>query len=549
MVHLARKKVKGHTYLILQENQRVNGKVVHVWQQYLGPEEEIKENAALVKKPDFEVATYAYGLPAALMQVVAKLDLVQAINRRVGKRQQGLSVGEYVTIAALNRCIEPLSKNQLHEWVKTTCLGDYFQFTDTAISSMAYSNHFNYLTPENLAQVQRDLNEHLRGAFGVSMDQLVYDLTNFYSYVNPGEGEDLPRHGHSKDHRATLNLVGLSLLCSQDGGVPLFYDVYPGNKQDAAVFKEELPRVLQTATDAGVAPSEVVVTFDKGNNSPDAFEVLDNAGLCFVCSVRPSMVKDLAELSGPEFPKFTLPNGKVVHVLELSREFYGQERRLLVVFNPEQAKWNGENLRRKVEKEVAAIQDYFKARLNRKKWRSLDAVRKKVDSMLSPARAPWVGVRLEEEGGEIALELQVKDADLAAHVDTLGKSYLITNHPTLPAVDAAWLFRRQATIERVFSYLKSPDLVRARPMYHRTDACIRGHIFTCVLGLLLLTLLAREVQKQAPELSLYKIVDALDSIKLVTLTFPGSTKVVKKLTLPTPEAKQLCHALNLEIAP
>ncbi len=195
-----------------------------------------------------------------------------------------------------------------------------------------------------------------------------------------------------------------------------------------------------------------------------------------------------------------LPNGKQVGVLEYQREFYGRSRRLVVVYNPEQAKWNGENLAKKLAKEVAAVHAFFEKRLNTKKWRTGGTVRKKIEKMV-PKKGHWHFLKcdMREEGGKVEYTLEVDEITLANYVATLGKSYLITNHPTKALEDLAWLFRQQVTVERAFTYLKSPDLSRARPIFHRKDTSIRGHLFTCALGLLLLTILAREVRKTRPE--------------------------------------------------
>ncbi len=294
MVYLVQKKINGHVYLYFVESARVNGKAKWIWQEYLGPEKHIKATASKAGGANFTVTTYDFGLPVALMRVAEKLDLIGIIDRYTGKRDQGFSVGQYVAIATLNRCIKPFSKSRVHGWFETTYLQDFIPPVATYLDAMAYANHFEYLTEAAIEQVQAALNEKLRSEYGVAMGELVYDPINFYTYINPGGDDALPQHGHPKDGRRTLRLVGLALLCTQDGGIPLLYDVYSGNVQDAVLFKTELPKVIARAGDLGQQAKEVVLSFDKGNNSPDAFSQIDAAGLTFVASVRPSMAKDLA---------------------------------------------------------------------------------------------------------------------------------------------------------------------------------------------------------------------------------------------------------------
>ena len=546
MVHLVKRTIKGNVYLYLQENQRVDGKVKRVWQYYLGPEKSIKDHASLISMPTFTVTNFDFGLPVALMQVVEKLGLIDIIDKHAPKRKQGWSVGQYVVLAALNRCIKPVSKERMRAWFETTYLQRFFPNVGMYLDSMAYSNHFEFLTEDNLFLIQQDIQKRLKDTFGVDMTSIIYDMTNFFTCINPDGDVDLPRHGHSKENRATLNLVGLSLLCTRDGGIPLHYDVYPGNCQDAAQFKADLPRIIDQARRLDIAPEMITMTFDKGCISPDAFAVIDEAKLHFACSIRPSMVKDLAILEGATFPSFTLPNGKVVHVHEEQREFYGNPRRLLVVYNPEQATWNAENLSKKVTDEVDAIREFFADKLNKKKWRSKTAVQAKIKTMILAAHRPFITTTVSGDDGNLSGTVVVNQAILDQHVQTLGKSFIITNHPTMSAVDVTWLFRQQIMIERAFSYLKSPDIASVRPIFHRTDDSIRGHIFSCVLGLLLLAFLVHDMQKTIPDMSFFNVIESLASITAARVSFSGSQQPVTKLASMTPDATRLCELLNLE---
>lgn len=546
MPHMVKRIKKGNAYYYLQENQRVNGKVKRVWQIYLGSENSFKEHTAKIIAPTFTVANFDFGLPVALMQVVEKLDLIGIIDSFAPKRRQGLSVGQYVVLAALNRCIKPVSKEQLRGWFETTYLHQFFPPVDTYLDAMAYANHFEFLTEDNIFLMQQEIQRRLVKRFGVDMTSVVYDMTNFFTYINPDDDVDLPRHGHSKENRATLNLVGLSLLCTLDGGVPLHYDVYPGNCPDAVQFKAELPRIIDRAKLLGVVPEIITMTFDKGCISPDAFKIIDEAKLHFACSIRPSMTKDLADLPGPTFPEFTLPNGKVVRVHEETRVFYEHPRRLLAVYNPDQAEWNAKNLIAKVNADVDEIQSFFADRVNKRKWRSKDAVQIKVDSMVPKAHREFITTNVTDDAGKIVVTAVVNQAAIDQHVQTLGKSFIITNHSSMPVEDVVWLFRQQITIERAFSYLKSPDIVSVRPMFHRIDDSIRGHVFSCVLGLLLLTLLVRNVQKTKPDMSFFDITENLASITASCISFSGTSKIVKKIAAMSPEAEFLCQELHLE---
>ena len=102
-VSLLKKIIRGHPYWYARECQRVNGKPKIVWQKYLGKADTI-------------------AAPAALYDLTKKLDLVATIDRHAGKREQGVSVGTYIILAAINRCLKPGSKAAMAEWYQGTVL-------------------------------------------------------------------------------------------------------------------------------------------------------------------------------------------------------------------------------------------------------------------------------------------------------------------------------------------------------------------------------------------------------------------------------------------
>jgi transposase len=547
MTFLIKKKIKGNIYLYLAKNARINGKTRRIWEKYLGPENKINEQTELLIDPEPSIMTFDFGLPIALMGLVKKLDLIEIINECTNKRFQGLSVGHYVSLAAINRCVKPTSKAKLRRWFEHTALFKEFPPIDTYLDSMAYTNHFKYLTPEVIENIELFINKKLIEEFKVSMSTLFYDPTNFFTYLNPKEGMELPKHGHSKEGRFTLNLVGLTLYCTKDGGLPVLHEVYPGNVQDAKLFKEQVPRLLKRLKQVGIGPQEICVVFDKGNLSQEAFDQINDTGIRFICSIRPSTQKEFDYLTPTDFTLEKLPNGKDVGVLEFSREIYGPNNRLLVEYNPRMKVWQEKNLLVKLEKKIEEINEWFKDRLNMKKWRKPEAVEKKIESILKTKKyLELVDYSVSSTFENVKYAIKVNEKALKAHLDTLGKNYFLSNHPDMAPLDIIWLYRQQYTVERAFKYIKSPSLLSVRPMYHWTDDSIRGHLFTCVLGLLLLTLLTRKVQQKFKQMSLWSVVEYLSEIELAIIQYKGTKKIMKKIVDISPEAAELSKFLELE---
>ncbi|MHA1360257.1 MAG: hypothetical protein ACTSRC_19220 [Candidatus Helarchaeota archaeon] len=83
-------------------------------------------------------------------------------------------------------------------------------------------------------------------------------------------------------------------------------------------------------------------------------------------------------------------------------------------------------------------------------------------------------------------------------------------------------------------------------MFVWKDKCIRGHIFTCILALLLLTLLCREINTKFPEMTLPQIMELLSEIQVAQVKFTGTGKIKPTLVKVSSEADQLIDFFQLK---
>ena len=115
MERLETKKVNGHTYYYYYSKWGwVGGKCRRIWQKYLGKLEDIVKAVDGGPPPDL-AEIFQFGLPTALWQEGHRQNIVDEINRLCPERNQGLSVGDYLTIAAVNRAVCPVSKQGMWE--------------------------------------------------------------------------------------------------------------------------------------------------------------------------------------------------------------------------------------------------------------------------------------------------------------------------------------------------------------------------------------------------------------------------------------------------
>src|SRR5260370_36843578 len=91
-------------------------------------------------------------------------------------------------------------------------------------------------TADQILEFERPMTQRLIQRFQLDLRALVYDGTNFFTYINTRTSSQLPQRGHNKQKRGDLRQVNLGLLVSTDFHIPLFPPVYAGNVHDRVAF-------------------------------------------------------------------------------------------------------------------------------------------------------------------------------------------------------------------------------------------------------------------------------------------------------------------------
>ena len=120
MASIVCKNIRGNRYYYARECRRVNGKPKIVWQKYLGRADDIiatvtGKKTGVGPRPQ-EAVVSEFGATAALYDLARRLRVVEFIDRHVSKIKRGPSVGTYLLVAAINRCVAPRSKVKIGEW-------------------------------------------------------------------------------------------------------------------------------------------------------------------------------------------------------------------------------------------------------------------------------------------------------------------------------------------------------------------------------------------------------------------------------------------------
>lgn len=560
MASLTRKKFNQHTYWYARVCRRVNGRPKIVKTIYLGSADDIVRAHQQRDSPPRpkEVSSTQFGAVAALFQIAQQIGLVEIVDRRVPKRPQGLSPGQYLLLAAINRAVCPKSKAAFADWYQTTSLFRFIPAPPRALTSQRFWDHFDRFDEDTIAAIEMDLTRAIVDRFDVALSALVYDGSNFFTYMDSRTESELARRGHNKQKRNDLRQVALGLLVSCDFHLPLLHVVYPGNVADSTEFKSFTSLLVERYKELTGGCQDVTLIFDKGNNSQDAFAVLDESPYHFVGSLVPSQHPDLLEVPLSRFHALQDPRLDGVRAWRTRQKVFGCERTILVTHNEALLAGQVRGLGQHVSKARAALYE-LKLRLRRRaegritggKAATCQSVRNQVEKILSAQfLSEILRVEIREDGGVPTLSWRT-DEDAFRRLTTrlFGKTILFTDHEDWNDAQIVLGYRAQSKIEDVFKLMKHPTFLRWQPQWVWTDSKIRMHTFTCVLAVTLCSLLQRSLAHEGVHVSIPQMLADLCGIKEATVLYPGATiqtvTVQHVLERMTPAQQRLMRALDI----
>ena len=564
MPSLTAKLIDGKTYYYARYCQRINGKPKIVRQVYLGKVEDLVAGATQTRRPPqpLETEVAAFGDVAALFDIARQLDLGALLDAHLpAKRAQGLSPGQYLLLAAINRAVAPTSKLQMAHWYQQTLLTRLLPADPAWLSSQSFWNHMDPITEAHIQNFEQQLTRRLQERFQLDLQALIYDGTNFFSYINTRNPAQLPQRGHNKQKRGDLRQISLGLLVSADFHVPLFHKVYAGNLVDAVEFRSITQELATHYRQLADTCQHITLVFDKGNNSQEAFQTLQATPFHFVGSLVPSQHSDLLRVPRRQFHPLDCP-GRLdgVAAYRTRKRVLGKDYTVLVTFNDKLLEGQLQGLAAHLSKARQKLQALQKQLQRRRQGQvrggkapTEASLQKQLRQILS---AQWVATVLKAE-----LRTTASGLDLLYHTDTtalarltrtqLGKTLLFTDNDSWTDEQIVLAYRSQSHIEDAFKQMKNPHFLGWSPMYHWTDSKIRVHAFYCVLALLLTSLLQRTLAQKGEPLSINRLLEELGGIRETLVLYPrqqGQKKFPSTscLTHRNPLQSRLFQLLNLE---
>ena len=443
------------------------------------------------------VGTKRVGDVGALLWVADQLDLVKILDTACGlpRPSEGPTVGELVLAVAIQRACAPGGKCHLSGFLEG-CVPRVSCLPSEAFSGQAFHRLAGRVTDAVLETAQLAVARAAIRRFDLATDVLAFDTTNFDTHIATTTAGTLAQRGHAKSKRRDLRVVGLAVLVSETGHVPLLHRVYPGNGADQTVLAEcldalgDLHASLDDSDERSPTASRTLVR-DGGSWSEQLELDLEAAGYHTVISLPLAHRAAQEALAHAAHPRaMAAVGGKLgaVRAARLRTRVGALDRTLVVV--------ESEELLRGQKRGIAAALRQAKVDLEKL---AQQAARGRLTAAVVADRAAhalarehlkdFVTVTVTEAGDRPVLTWRVDAARRRTLERTrLGRRVLCTDCHTWSTGRIVYAFRGQWNVEELFRRAKKGGLVPWGPSHQWADPSLRLHTFATVIGLALVSL-------------------------------------------------------------
>lgn len=552
-MHVFEREVNGHRYRIAAQSVWDPVRSRSVGRQIvLGP-------AAPPPVADLRatrtVGTRSVGDVGALIWVAEQLDLIGHIDRACGSlgAKGGPSVGELAVAVAIQRACSPGPKRDLADFLdgsvpRLSCL------PGSKFSGQAFHRVAQQVTEDALERAQVEISKAAVARFELSTDVLAFDTTNFDTHIATLTPGDLARRGHAKSKRADLRVVGLGVLVSETGHVPLLHRTYPGNGSDQGVLDACLGGLKQLHEALGKVGGRVqsggrTLVRDGGFWSPQLELDLDVAGYFSLISLPlgHNAAEKALQMAAQRGAMKHL-SGKLSHVRAARmRAGVGDLDRTLVVVESEEL-LEGQKRGIAVALKKAKVVLRKLDALVKARRISRSTLEQRIKKTLAREHlSKFVITTVAGVEKEPTFQWKVDDSLRRQLEKTrLGRRVLCTDRHNWSTGRIVHAFRGQWNVEELFRRAKKGGVVPWGPSHQWADGSLRLHTFAAVLGLMLVSLVRMALGAKA---SAKATMTNLGEIRatLVRTTTGGTGRRPTVMLAPdlTAEQRRAVHVFDL----
>jgi len=339
-------------------------------------------------------------------------------------------------------------------------------------------------------RIEEALFDRRRDLFS-EVDLVFFDTTSIY-FEGRG-GESLGQYGHSKDHRPDLKQMIVGLVLDIQGW-PLCCEMWPGNTTDVKTLVPVVERLKQR-----FRVREMCVLADRGMISDETIAALEGSDppVRYILGARMRRQKEVSEKVLPKRGAWLELQPERVHSKDPAplkvREVRIEDRRYIVCLNEEE--------RRHDAKAREAIVEHLRQQLHRG------------DKSLVANKGYRRFLKIEGDDHFAVDEALVKQD---ARFDGL---WVLRTNTDLENEAVALAYKNLWRVEDLFRTTKS--ILETRPIYHKCDETIRGHVFCSFLALLVKAELEQRLRERDESWEWAEIVRGLENLQEVEAVFQG----------------------------
>jgi transposase len=560
MAHFHVKKKNRRPYLYVREIARVNGKPKVISQIYIGTPERTANLVKGKEQSPIELKVEEFGALWLAHQMDKDIDLAAIVDSIIPKndKEKEPSVGEYFLYSVYNRMVEAVSKNKLADWYKQTAIQHIRPIEINELTSQRYWDKWERVDEESLKEISQKFFERVWQLEMPNADCLLFDTTNYYTFMASDTESELARRGRSKEGRHNLRQIGLGLLVTRDTRLPIYYCIYPGNIHDSRVFGSVMDEMFGVVCGLDKTKERLTVVIDKGMNSKDNYTWIDeHSRIHFVTNYSPHFSEELSQIPLERFEPLNIKKNE--QLLEKDRqsdrmlgyrsrgEYWGKQRAVVVTYNPATARKQTYTLHSKIEtirQELLAMRQKF--RNKEPHWRNPETIKERYLRLCERLHlsSDLFTVEFRQSKSELSMGFRKNVYRIERKRAMFGKHIIITDNIdwTTDEIVEASLDRWQ--VENRFRLSKDDDLVATRPIRHWTDSKIRCHLFTCVAALTYLRRLELRLMEAGIQRTTEDVMSDMRSFHSVIYLTERGRKLKRCLEEPTKTQSKVLSALG-----
>jgi transposase len=457
----------------------------------------------------------------------------------------GLSPAQVQEAALLiiGRLLHPASERDTALWAKEiSALGELLSTDFQRLSNNSLYRLSDQLVAHR-SEIEGRLAQREKAIFSLEEKIILYDLTNTYLTGQAGESS-LARRGRCKQKRRDCPLLTLALVLDEDG-FPKASRVFPGNVGEPGTLKEMLQALLSTRSQPfPLLKIKPTVVLDAGVATADNLALIQESDCHYVAVAR----QRPQEIPAAGLLVIKEDKSNMVQVKRLD-----QEGEVLLYCHSTGRARKEQSMQTRMQQRFEEGLQNLAASLSKPRGRKrYDKVVERLGRLKEkyPSVAQFYRIEVQQQAGQVRQLVWAVEAPEKLQARFAGTYYLRSDRRDLDDKTLWSLYMMLTQLEDAFRSLKSE--LGLRPVYHRHDRRLEGHLFISVLAYHLLATIRRDLKKKGIHYRWQNLRRRLSTQMRVTVSVTndrGERIYLRQTTDPEPFHLEIYRALGLPPKP